>query len=318
MSWGLGCVRPHLGLGGRGAGPRGRRDPPDRRSRSRPTGPAACGSSLFASCRAIASTSLESTATSDALRIAGQQHAERVVRDARGQVRVADRADEHLGGFDGELVRDGGRGTRDGGLVIVEADEQQDDRCAGTIGHPQLVLRDRDEASEIGQARRLIDRRELSAQPAPFHGVANGPRQQPVRDRATNEVILRAGVQGDGPVRLVARRREDQDGGGRGLEPERLECLEGAGIVERARSRRLDRIPDRATARSGIRATSKPSASSSAPNPSPVPTSSTRIGVTPHVSPRSERVILSREGFAPEPVRSSSSESNRGRALRSE
>ncbi len=36
-------------------------------------------------------------------RLAGQEHAERVLGDARGKVRVADRADEHLGGLDGEL-----------------------------------------------------------------------------------------------------------------------------------------------------------------------------------------------------------------------
>ena len=63
--------------------------------------------------------------------------------------------------------------------MIVEADEEQDDRGACTVGHPQLVLGDREEAPDVGQSRQLVDRRELAAQPPSFDGVADRPGEQP-------------------------------------------------------------------------------------------------------------------------------------------
>ncbi len=116
--------------------------------------------------------------------------------------------------------------------MIVETEEEQDDETSRSIGHPQLVLGDRDEAPEIGQARELVNRRELTSQPAPFDGVPDRPRQQALGDRAADEMVLGAGVQGHGAVSLTVGCREDQDGSGGCLEAEGLERLEWAGFIE--------------------------------------------------------------------------------------
>ena len=81
--------------------------------------------------------------------------------------------------------------------------------------------------------RQLVDRREIAAELPSFDGVADGPGQQSLSDRAVDEVILCPGVKGHGAVGFPIRGREDQDGGGGDLEPERLERLQRARVVER-------------------------------------------------------------------------------------
>ena len=187
---------------------------------------------MLASCTAIASTSLDSTATSAPL--ASPDSSTQKVSSAirAGKIRVAYRAEEHLGGLEGHLIR-GARLPRGRGSVVVEADEEQHDRRSRAIGHPQLVLGDREEASDVRQARQLVNRREIPSQLPSFDGVADGSGEKAACDRAVDEVILRAGVKGHGAVGLSVRAGEDQDGGGGDLEPERLERLERSRVVER-------------------------------------------------------------------------------------
>ena len=158
-------------------------------------------------------------------------------------------------------------------------------RTPGAIGHPELMLGDRDEASEVGESRELVDRRELTAEAATFDGVPDGSRQKPLGDLVADEVILGSGMERDRSVGLVAGCGEDDPRPRPASSTSVSSASSGPGSSSAHDHRVLIRPHGPSDARSGMRATSKPSPSSSVPKPLTGPHQQHADRVVPHVTP---------------------------------